>query len=280
MIKKKGFLAWLMIILCAVFLFVMLIIPLLVVIINSLKDGLPTYINAVTNKYAVSSLLLTLLATFIAVIVNTVFGIFAAWAITKFDFKGKSFLATLIDIPFSISPVIAGLSYIMMFGRIGWAKPILDFINQTFGTDIKIVFAVPGVILATIFVTFPFVSREIIPTMNTQGRSEEEAAAILGAGGFGTFTKVTLPHIKWALVYGIILCTSRAIGEFGAVSALSKIRGKTYTLPLEVTYLYEGADTMTQAFAVSSLLVIIALIVLVLRNIAEFKKSKSDAENH
>ena len=226
-----------------------------------------------------NALKVTILATILAVIVNTIFGLVAAWLLTKFTFKGKQILATLIDIPFSISPVIAGLAYIMTFGRLGWFSPILDKINATFGTDIQIVFAIPGVVLATIFVTFPFISREIIPVLNTQGTDEEEAAALMGASGFTIFRKITFPHIKWATIYGIILCTARALGEFGAVNALSKTRGKTFTLPLEIDALYlaGSSDSIVSAFAVSSILVIIALIILVLRNIFEHGDKLKDA---
>jgi sulfate transport system permease protein len=219
----------------------------------------------------------TLLATVIAVLINTFFGLCASWLLTKFSFKGKQVLATLIDIPFSISPVIAGLAFLMTFGRLGWSYPAIRAINQFFGTNIRIAFAIPGVVLATIFVTFPYVSREIIPVMNATGKDEEEAAALMGANGFKIFFKITLPQIKWALIYGIILCTARALGEFGAVNALSKTRGETFTLPLEIDALYmSGTDaSITAAFAVSSILVIIAVIILILRNIFEYKFKKN-----
>ncbi|MBQ4233158.1 MAG: sulfate ABC transporter permease [Lachnospiraceae bacterium] len=251
----------------------MLILPLISVIVNSLKEGFDFYFKSISTEYVRAALLVTLLATVITVIVNTFFGIMASWLLTKFSFKGKQFLATLIDIPFSISPVIAGLAYIMTFGRSGWAKPVVDFINSTFGTDIKIVFAIPGVVLATIFVTFPFISRELIPVLNAEGTDEEEAASLMGANGWTIFKRVTFPHMKWALIYGIILCTARALGEFGAVNALSKTRGETFTLPLEIDALYlaGSADSITASFAVSSILVIIAVIVLILRNIFEHK---------
>ena len=256
-----------------VFVVVMLIIPLLSVVYNSLAEGFGFYVKALTTKFILSALGLTVLAAVIAVVVNSFFGIMAAWAITKFDFKGKHIFATLIDIPFSISPVIAGLAFIMTFGRMGWANDYIELINEALGTDIHIVFAVPGVIIATIFVTFPFVFREIIPVLTSQGRDEEEAAALMGAKGFTIFHKITLPQIKWALLYGVILCSARALGEFGAVSALSKTRGQTFTLPLEIDALYQSgsADSITAAFAASSLLVIIALLVLLLRTIIEYK---------
>ena len=259
----------------------MLIIPLAAVIVNSLREGVSFYFKALSTKYVLSALIVTLIATVLAVLVNTVFGIIASYLLTKFSFKGKNVLSTLIDIPFSISPVIAGLAFIMTFGRLGWASGIIDSINNALGTNIKIVFAIPGVVLATIFVTFPFVSREIIPVLNTIGKDEEEAAALMGAGGFHIFRKITFPHIKWALVYGIILCTARALGEFGAVHALSKTRGETFTLPLEIDALYMSgsADSITSAFAASSLLVLIAVAVLILRNVLEYRaKNKPEKE--
>ena len=190
-------------------------------------------------------------------------------------------LATLIDIPFSISPVIVGLAFLMTFGRLGWTYPFIRAINQFFGTNIRIAFAIPGVILATVFVTFPYVSREVIPVLNAQGKDEEEAAALMGAGGLKIFFKITFPQMKWALLYGVILCTSRALGEFGAVNALSKTRGETFTLPLEIDALYMSGteQSVTAAFAVSSLLVILAVIILFLRNILEYR-AKSRRESH
>lgn len=255
------------------FFLIMLVFPLLEVIYRSLREGFEIFGKALTAKNTVSALNVTILATVIAVIVNTCIGLCAAWLITKFEFRGKQVLSTLIDIPFSISPVIAGLAFIMTFGRIGWAKPIIDSINDLLGTDISFVFSVPGVVLATIFVTFPFVSRELIPVMQVQGTSEEEAAAMMGAKGFTIFRRVTFPHIKWGLLYGMILCAARAFGEFGAVYAVSKARGKTFTLPLEIDALYMAgsADSITQAFAVSSLLVLMAIIMLVLKQVVEYR---------
>lgn len=263
------------------FLFFMLVLPLISVIVNSLSEGIRFYFKALSTKYVVSALKVTLLATVIAVIINTFFGIAAAWIITKFSFRGKHILATLIDIPFSISPVIAGLAFLMTFGRLGWASKYINSLNEVLGTNIQIVFAVPGVVLATIFVTFPFISREIIPVLNAQGKDEEEAAALMGAGGFTIFRKITFPHIKWALLYGIILCTARALGEFGAVNALSKTRGETFTLPLEIDALYlsNSSDSITAAFAVSSILVIMAIVVLIVRNIVEYKAKKKSETN-
>lgn len=254
----------------------MLIFPLFSVIINALKKGFSFYFSALSTEYVLSALKVTLLATGITLLVNTFFGVIASFTLTKYHFRGKQILTTLIDIPFSISPVIAGLSYIMLFGSLGIAKPLLDRINAFFGTDIQIVFALPGVVLATIFVTFPFVSREIIPVLNQQGSEEEEAAALMGAGFFTIFRKVTFPHMKWSMIYGMILCASRALGEFGAVSALSKTRGQTFTLPLEIDALYLSgtADSIVASFAVSSILVLISILILILRNLFEYRTKK------
>ena len=269
--KKMGKTGVILTVVSILFVILMLVLPLVSVLANSLSKGFGFYFESLGTKYVFSALGVTLIATVIAVIVNTVFGLFAGWLLTKFSFRGRQVLATLIDIPFSISPVIAGLAFIMTFGRLGWATPIVEWLNETFGWDIQIVFALPGVVLATIFVTFPFVSREIIPVLNAQGRDEEEAAALMGAKGFTIFRKITFPHIKWATIYGIILCASRALGEFGAVNALSKTRGKTFTLPLEIDALYldGSSDSIVAAFSVSSLLVIIAIIVLILRSVFE-----------
>ena len=269
---------WILIGISVIFFLLMLVVPLLEVIYRALADGLESYRTALTASNTLSALKVTLIATVIAVIVNTIFGVIASWMITKFDFRGKNVLSTLIDIPFSISPVIAGLAYIMTFGRTGWAKPIIDGINDALGTDIAFVFSVPAVVLATIFVTFPFISREVIPVLYAEGRDEEEAAAMMGASGFTIFRKITFPHIKWGLLYGIILCAARAFGEFGAVYAVSKARGKTFTLPLEIDALYMAgsADSITQAFAVSSLLVGMALVMLILKNIVEYRGKTID----
>lgn len=259
------------------FIIVMLVIPLISVVYNSLQRGFVFYVESLMTDYVISALEVTLLATIIALVVNTFFGITAAWAITKFDFPGKHIMTTLVDVPFSISPVIAGLAFIMTFGRMGWAVPYIDDVSDWLGTDIQIVFALPGVVLATIFVTFPFVFREIMPVLSAGGRDEEEAAALMGASGWKIFFKITLPQMKWALLYGVILCTARALGEFGAVSALSKTRGETFTLPLEIDALYQSgmADSITAAFSVSSLLVILAVIVLLLRTFIEYKAKKN-----
>ncbi|MBR1874080.1 MAG: sulfate ABC transporter permease [Eubacterium sp.] len=275
--KKMGKTGIILTVISVLFVLLMLVAPLVSVLANSLSKGIGFYFKSLGTKYVISALGVTLIATIIAVVVNTVFGLFAGWLLTKFTFRGKQILATLIDIPFSISPVIAGLAYIMTFGRLGWATPFMEWLNETFGWDIQIVFALPGVVLATIFVTFPFVSREIIPVLNSQGRDEEEAAALMGAKGFTIFRKITFPHIKWATIYGIILCASRALGEFGAVNALSKTRGKTFTLPLEIDALYldGSSDSIVAAFSVSSLLVIIAIVVLILRSVFEGRSKKA-----
>ncbi len=268
---KKNRTKWILLFISVAFLFLMLIVPLAAVLIYALKDGVEAYWKAVSDTYTIKALELTIFATVVSVLVNTFFGVFAAWALTRFRFKGKQLLSTLIDIPFAISPVIAGLIFVLTFGRIGWMHPFLQ------ANHIRIVFAVPGIILATIFVTFPFVSREILPVLNVQGTDEEEAAALMGAGGFHIFRKITFPHIKWALLYGIILCSARAMGEFGAVSVISgHLRGKTNTLPLHVEVIYNEFK-FTEAFAVSSLLVIMAVIVLVIRNIVEYKGKKEES---
>ena len=271
--KKNNIIKYVLIAVSILFVGIMLVLPLIAIIVNSLQKGWAFYIRSLTDKYVLSALKITVIATMSALIINTFFGIAAAWLLTKFSFRGKHILATLIDIPFSISPVIAGLAFIMTFGRMGWAAPYIEHLNKFFVLDIKIVFAIPGLILATVFVTFPFISREIIPILNAQGKDEEEAAALMGADGFTIFRKITLPQIKWGLLYGIILCTARALGEFGAVNALSKARGKTFTLPLEIDALYlsGSSESIVSAFAVSSLLVIISIFILIIKNIIEHK---------
>lgn len=251
---------------CVLFLFLMLVLPLIVVLTNALRDGWSAYKKAVLDDYTIKALELTLLATISAVFINTIFGMFASYLLSKFYFRGRQVMAALIDIPFSISPVIAGLIFILTFGNVGWMG---GFLKEH---GIKIVFAVPGVVLATIFVTFPFVFRELFPVMNAQGKDEEEAAALMGAGGFTIFRRITFPHIKWALLYGIVLCTARAMGEFGAVSVISgHLRGKTNTLPLHVEILYNEFNT-TAAFAVSSILVVLAVLILIVRSAVEWRK--------
>ena len=271
--KRKQRTKIILITISVLFMIVMLVLPLFSVITNSLSEGFKFYVSSISTEYVRSALFVTILATLVAVTINTFFGIMAAFLLTKFSFKGKQVLATLIDIPFSISPVIVGLAFLMTFGRLGWTYPAIRAINTFFGTNIRIAFAIPGVILATIFVPFPFVSRKIIPILNSQGKDEEEAAALMGASGFTIFRKITLPQMKWGLIYGIILCSARALGEFGAVNALSKTRGETFTLPLEIDALYMSGTTssITAAFAVSSVLVLIAVVVLILRNIAWYR---------
>lgn len=252
----------------ALFLGLFLILPLAVVITQALKNGWKAYVDTVSDYYTVKAILLTLEATLIAVVVNTIFGLFAAWALTKFRFKGKKLLSTLIDLPVTVSPVIAGLIFILVFGR---KSPIYPFLQQM---NFKIVFAVPGIVLATMFVTFPFISRELIPVLEAQGTDEEEAAALMGAKGFTIFKEITFPHIKWALLYGVVLCTARAMGEFGAVSVLSgHLRGKTNTLPLHVEILFNEFHYV-EAFAVSSILVMMSIVILILRSVIEHKGKK------
>ena len=261
--KNSGPVKWILIGICALFLTVMLILPLIYVLFTAFEKGIRVFWNAVTDTYALKAIQLTLEVTAISVVVNTVFRIFASWCITRFQFKGKKILSALIDLPLTVSPIIAGLIYVLTFGRQSVLYPFLQ------GAGIKIIFAVPGIVLATIFVTFPFISREIIPVLNAQGSDEEEAAALMGASGFTIFREITFPHIKWALLYGVVLCTARAMGEFGAVSVLSgHLRGKTNTMPLYIELLYQGYD-FTGAFAVSAILVLMAVIILIVRSIVE-----------
>jgi len=257
-----------LILIAVAFLGLFLIIPLTTVFTQAFSKGWEAYVLALKEPEAMSALRLTLLTAAIAVPLNTVFGIAAAWAITRFRFPGKSALLTLIDLPFAVSPVIAGLIYVLLFGRRGWFGPWLE------SHDIHIIFAVPGIVLATLFVTFPFIARELIPLMQAQGADEEQAALVLGASGWQMFRRVTLPNIKWALLYGIILCNARAMGEFGAVSVVSgHIRGKTNTLPLHVEILYNEYNYVG-AFAVASLLTLLALITLVLKALVEWKSRR------
>lgn len=244
---------------------VFLLLPLAAVFVEALRKGLGVYIAAITEPDALSAIKLTLLAAGLAVPLNLVFGVAAAWAIAKFEFPGKSLLTTLIDLPFSVSPVVAGLVYVLVFGLQGWFGKWLS------EHDLKVIFAVPGIVLATVFVTFPFIARELIPLMEAQGREEEEAAVVLGASGWQTFWRVTLPNIKWGLLYGVILCNARAMGEFGAVSVVSgHIRGYTNTMPLQVEILYNEYQ-FAAAFAVASLLALLALVTLVLKTLVEWQ---------
>ncbi len=247
------------------FLALFLFIPLASVFAQALDKGLGAYFAAIVEPDALSAIKLTLAAAAISVPLNLVFGVAAAWAIAKFDFKGKSLLITVIDLPFSVSPVIAGLIFVLLFGLQGWIGNWLD------AHQVKILFAVPGIVLATVFVTFPFVARELIPLMQAQGKEEEEAAVVLGAGGFTTFFRVTLPNVKWGIIYGVILCNARAMGEFGAVSVVSgHIRGLTDTIPLHVEILYNEYN-FAAAFAVASLLAMLALVTLAVKSFAEWK---------
>ena len=246
------------------FLFVMLVMPLITVIYESLRKGWAEYSDAISDPDIIGALTLTLKATVLSVVINTIFGLFAAWAVSKFRFHGKKLLVTLIDLPVTVSPIIAGLIFVLTFGRQSAVYTFLEKMN------FMIVYAVPGIILATIFVTFPFISREILPVLEAQGTDEEEAAALMGAKSFTIFRKITFPHIKWALIYGIVLCAARAMGEFGAVSVLSgHLRGKTVTLPLQVEILF-GDNKYMPAFAVSSILMVLAVLILILRSIVEY----------
>ncbi len=245
------------------FMTLFLFVPLATVFYEALRKGLGVYFAAITDDDALSAVRLTLLAAGISVPLNLAFGVAAAWAIAKFDFRGKSVLLTLIDLPFSVSPVIAGLIYVLIFGLQGWMGGWLR------DHDLKIIFAVPGIVLATIFVTFPFVARELIPLMQAQGIEQEEAARVLGANGWQIFRRVTLPNVKWALIYGVILCNARAMGEFGAVSVVSgHVRGQTNTMPLHIEIVYNEYQ-FAAAFAVASLLALLALITLVLKYVVE-----------
>ncbi|MCY1499577.1 Sulfate transport system permease protein CysW [compost metagenome] len=248
-----------------------LLLPLFVVLSEALKNGLGTFVESILEPDAIAALKLTLIAVAISVPLNLVFGVSAAWCVTKFEFPGKSILVTLIDLPFSVSPVIAGLIYVLLFGAQGYFGSWLQ------DRDIQIVFAVPGIVLATIFVTFPFVARELIPLMQEQGTQEEEAARLLGANGWQMFWHVTLPNIKWGLIYGVVLCTARAMGEFGAVSVVSgHIRGVTNTLPLHVEILYNEYNHVA-AFSVASLLLLMALVILLLKQWSESRLSRLKA---
>jgi len=249
------------------FVAIMLILPMVLVLSQALAHGVGDYWRALSDKDAISALKLTLLAAAIAVPANVIFGVSAAWCIAKFEFKGKQLLLTFIDLPFAVSPVISGLVYVLLFGLNGWCGEWLR------DHDMKIIYAVPGIVLATIFVTFPFVARELIPVMQEQGTDEDEAAATLGANGWQTFLRVTLPNIKWALLYVVILCNARAMGEFGAVSVVSgHIRGMTNTLPLHVEILYNEYQGQA-AFAVASLLMGLAVVTLILKTIIEARSA-------
>ncbi|UJB67333.1 sulfate ABC transporter permease subunit CysW [Acidovorax sp. YS12] len=259
---------WLLIGVALAFLLLFLVLPLAAVFTEALRKGLDAYLAGLREPDAWSAIRLTLVTALIAVPLNLVFGVAAAWAIAKYEFKGKALLTTLIDLPFSISPVVAGLMYVLVFGANGWFGPWLA------AHDIKIIFAVPGIVLATVFVTFPFIARELIPLMQAQGNDEEQAAVVLGASGWQTFWHVTLPNIKWGLLYGVILCNARAMGEFGAVSVVSgHIRGQTNTIPLHVEILYNEYQSVA-AFAAASLLALLALVTLLIKTVAEWKNEQ------
>ena len=258
--------------LALVFVGLFLILPLAAVFTEALRKGFEAFFEALKEPDAWSAIKLTLLITVIAVPLNLVFGVCAAWAIAKFEFRGKAFLTTLVDLPFSVSPVVAGLIYVLVFGAQGWFGPWLQ------ANDIKVIFAVPGMVLATVFVTFPFIARELIPLMQAQGNEEEQAAMVLGASGLQIFWRVTLPNIKWGLLYGVILCNARAMGEFGAVSVVSgHIRGQTNTMPLHVEILYNEYQSGA-AFAVASLLALLALVTLVIKSVVEWQQQRLMAE--
>lgn len=247
------------------FIGVMIVLPLGIVFIEAFRKGIGPYFASFVEPDAWSAIKLTFLAAAIAIPLNLVFGVAASWAIAKFDFKGKSLLITLIDLPFAVSPVISGLIYVLLFGAQGWLGPWLQ------EHDIQIIFAVPGIVLATVFVTFPFVARELIPLMQQQGSEEEQAALSLGASGWQTFWRVTVPNIKWGLLYGVILCNARAMGEFGAVAVVSgSIRGQTLTVPLQVEVLYNEYNSVA-AFAMASLLALLGMVTLVLKTLLEWK---------
>ncbi len=265
------------ILLCSIaigFIGLFLLLPLATVFTQALKQGYGVALAAITDPDALAAIKLTLLTAAIAVPLNAVFGISASWAIAKFDFRGKGVLTTLIDLPFAVSPVVSGLIYVLIFGLQGWFGPELR------DHGIKVIFALPGIVLATMFVTFPFVARELIPLMTDQGREEEEAAATLGASGFQTFFRVTLPNIKWGLLYGVLLCNARAMGEFGAVSVVSgHIRGLTNTMPLHVEVLYNDYQ-FVGAFAVASLLALLAIVTLTIKSFLEWRYADEIAATH
>jgi sulfate transport system permease protein len=265
---EPAWVRWSLIALALCFMFLFLVLPLAAVFTEALRKGVDVYWQALQEPDAWSAIRLTFLTALVAVPLNLVFGVAAAWAIAKYEFPGKAFLTTLVDLPFSVSPVVAGLIYVLMFGAQGWFGPWLQ------AHDIKIIFAVPGIVLATVFVTFPFIARELIPLMQAQGNDEEQAAIVLGATGWQTFWHVTLPNIKWGLIYGVILCNARAMGEFGAVSVVSgHIRGQTNTMPLHVEILYNEYQSAA-AFAVASLLALLALVTLAIKSTVEWRHAR------
>jgi len=262
---EPGWVKWTLIGIGVAFMALVIVLPLVVVFIEAFRKGAETYLKSFGDRNAIAAIQLTLLVAAIAVPLNLVFGVAAAWAIAKYEFWGKAFLTTLIDLPFSISPVVSGMVYVLLFGAQGWFGQYLQ------DARIQIIFAVPGIVLATIFVTFPFIARELIPLMQDQGSQDEEAALSLGANGWQTFWRVTLPNIKWGLLYGVLLCNARAMGEFGAVSVVSgHIRGKTNTMPLHIEILYNEYN-FAGAFAIASLLAMLALITLIIKTVLEFR---------
>ncbi|WP_395668673.1 sulfate ABC transporter permease subunit CysW [Rhodoferax sp.] len=270
---EPAWVKWALISVALTFVVLFLVLPLAAVFTEALRKGSDAFLEALKEPDAWSAIRLTLLVAAVSVPLNLVFGVCAAWAIAKYEFRGKAFLTTLVDLPFSVSPVVAGLIYVLVFGAHGWFGPWL------MAHDIKIVFAVPGIILATVFVTFPFVARELIPLMQAQGTEEEQAALVLGATGWQTFWHVTLPNIKWGLLYGVILCNARAMGEFGAVSVVSgHIRGQTNTMPLHVEILYNEYQSVA-AFAVASLLALLALVTLVVKQWVEWRARSEQSMN-
>jgi sulfate transport system permease protein len=265
---------WMLISGALLFLLLFLLLPLISVFFEALRNGIGTYVDALTEPDAIAAIKLTLIAAGISVPLNLVFGVAAAWAVAKFEFRGKSLLITLIDLPFSVSPVVAGLIYLLMFGASGWAAGFIEDAN------IQIIFALPGIVLATIFVTFPFVARELIPLMQEQGTDDEQAALSLGANGWQTFWHVTLPNVRWGLLYGVLLCNARAMGEFGAVSVVSgHIRGQTNTMPLHVEILYNEYN-FAAAFAMASVLASLALLTLGLKSLLEMRHGEAVSQYH
>jgi sulfate transport system permease protein len=262
---ERPWIKWTLIGIAVAFMLLVIVLPLVIVFVEALKKGLDTYLASFDDRQSLAAIQLTLTVAAIAVPLNLVFGVMAAWCVAKYEFWGKSFLTTLIDLPFSVSPVVSGMVYVLLFGAQGWFGPFLK------ANNIDIIFAVPGIVLATVFVTFPFIARELIPLMQDQGNGDEEAAISLGATGWQTFWRVTLPNIRWGLLYGVLLCNARAMGEFGAVSVVSgHIRGKTTTMPLDIEILYNEYN-FTAAFAVASLLAALALLTLLFKTILEFR---------
>ncbi|KON68223.1 sulfate ABC transporter permease [Peribacillus butanolivorans] len=263
--KEPKSIQWILISIVLLFLTLFLVVPLIAIFVKAFEKGADAYFAAIAHPDSMSAIKLTLIVVLITLPLNAIFGVVAAWTITKYEFKGKNFLITLIDLPFSVSPVIAGLIFVLLFGLHGALGPLLQ------NYDIKVIFSIPGIVIASIFITFPFIARELIPLMQSQGTSEEEASLTLGAGGFKTFWYVTLPNIKWGLLYGVILCNARTIGEFGAVSVVSgHIRGMTNTMPLHIEILYNEYQ-FSAAFAVASLMSIFAIITLVIKIFIEWK---------